>query len=113
MEENKKIVQAFFTAMNNGDVETIVNAYADDGYVWTMGQTLISGKYSKQQIQDAAGGIFEAFPEGLLFTIDGMVAEGEKVAVEAHSSGQHVSGQVYENQYHFLFTFEKGKLNNH
>ena len=39
-----------------------------------------------------------------------MVAEGEKVAVEATSRGEHISGQIYSNEYHFLFEFRDGKL---
>ena len=39
-----------------------------------------------------------------------MVAEGEKVAVEATCEGEHVSGQTYSNEYHFLFQFRDGKL---
>jgi ketosteroid isomerase-like protein len=39
-----------------------------------------------------------------------MVAEGEKVAVEATSKGKHISGQTYSNNYHFLFEFREGKL---
>ena len=36
--------------------------------------------------------------------------EGERVAVEAHSEGRHVSGATYSNEYHFLFVFREGKL---
>jgi ketosteroid isomerase-like protein len=39
-----------------------------------------------------------------------MTAEGERVAVEARSQGQHVSGALYSNDYHFLFVFRDGKL---
>jgi ketosteroid isomerase-like protein len=107
---NKEIVSQFFEALNNGDIDSVVNAYADDGYVQTMGNTLISGQSSKEQIAASAGGIFEVFPEGLKFTIHDMVAEGDKVAVEAESLGEHISGQTYNNQYHFLFEFRDGKL---
>lgn len=109
-EKNKTAVVAFFEAMNNADVGAIIDAYHDDGYVWTMGETLISGKYSKKQIEAAAGGIFAAFPKGIHFRILGMVAEGDQVAVEATSSGEHASGRMYDNHYHFLFTFRDGKL---
>jgi hypothetical protein len=78
--------------------------------VWTSGQTLISGTFDKAQIQAASGGIFAAFPQGLRFTVNGMVAEGEKVAVEAESRGLHASGRIYTNQYHFLFEFRDGML---
>jgi ketosteroid isomerase-like protein len=39
-----------------------------------------------------------------------MIAEGERVAVEAESLGNHASGQVYNNLYHFLFEFQDGQL---
>lgn len=109
-QDNKQRVYAFFEAMNKGDSAAIVAAYADDGYVQTMGHTLISGKYTKQQITAAAGAIFENFPQGLSFTITGITAEGERVAVEAESDGMHISGKLYHNSYHFLFIFRDGEL---
>lgn len=109
-ESNKKIVTRFFEALNSGDVDFIVDTYAADGCVQTMGNTLISGIFSREQVAASAGGIFDVFPDGLTFTALSMVAEGEKVAVEATSEGQHISGQTYSNEYHFLFEFRSGKL---
>lgn len=107
---NKKAVEDFFAALNNGDVAALLDAYADDGYCLTMGRTLISGKFSKAQIAAAAGSIFDVFPKGIRFEIKAMTAEGERVAVEAESEGLHASGQIYSNQYHFLFRFRDGKV---
>ena len=109
-DKNKTIVKDFFAALNSGDVEFVVNTYADAGYVQTMGNTLISGKASKEEIMAAVSGIYAVFPKGLKFTVLGMVAEGEKVAVEAESQGEHISGQTYTNEYHFLFEFKNGEL---
>jgi ketosteroid isomerase-like protein len=109
-ERNKQHVRDFFAAMNAGDITTIIASYADDGYLHTMGGTLVSGKYTREQIQAVAGQIYQAFPRGLEFTLDAMTAEGERVAVEAHSRGEHVSGKVYSNEYHFLFVFRDGRL---
>ena len=63
---NKAVAAAFFDAMSRGDVPAIVNAYAEDGTLQTMGNTLISGVYDKKQITNAAGLIFEAFPKRLM-----------------------------------------------
>ena len=109
-EANKATVMDFFEAMNKGDTDYIVRAYAQDGCLQTMGNTLISGIFSRDQIQASAGGIFEVFPNGLHFDIVAMTAEGDRVAVEASSEGEHVSGQTYSNEYHFLFEFSNGKL---
>ena len=110
IEANKDTVTRFFDALNAGDTPAIVDAYADDGCVETKGATLISGVFNKEQIAASAGAIFEVFPKGLSFEITGMVAEGEKVAVEATSRGEHISGKIYGNEYHFLFEFRDGKL---
>jgi len=107
---NKALVTRFFQAMNTGNVDFIVDSYAEDGCVQTMGNTLISGIFSREQIAAAAGGIFEVFPDGLKFTILDMIGEGDKVAVEATGEGPHISGQIYTNEYHFLFEFRAGKL---
>ncbi len=107
---NKQLVREFFALLNRGDVPGIVAAYAEDGRLRTMGRTLISGTFTREQIQAAAGGIYQVFPQGLSFTIDAMTAEGERVAVEAHSRGRHVSGVTYSNEYHFLFVFRDGRL---
>ncbi len=109
-QKNRKLAEDFFGHLNRGDAQAIVDAYADDGYCHTMGGTLISGVFSKAQITQAAGMIFQAFPQGIRFTIKAMTAEGERVAVEAESEGLHVSGKVYSNQYHFLFVFRDGKV---
>ncbi|MFP5305953.1 MAG: nuclear transport factor 2 family protein [Gammaproteobacteria bacterium] len=108
--DNKRRAEAFFAALNRGDVPAIVDAYAEDGRCVTMGKTLISGTFSKAQIAAAAGGIFSAFPRGIRFTIHNLTAEGDRVAVEASSAGEHASGQLYTNEYHFLMRFRDGKL---
>jgi len=107
---NKAIITRFFEALNKGDVDFIVDTYAADGCVQTMGNTLLSGIFSREQIAASAGGIFDVFPEGLKFTALSMVGEGDKVAVEATSEGRHICGQIYTNEYHFLFEFRAGKL---
>jgi uncharacterized protein len=108
--QNKQRVRDFFAILNRGDVAALVAAYAPDGCLETMGRTLISGRFTRQQIQEAAGQIFQVFPAGITFTIDAMTAEGERVAVEAHSRGQHASGREYTNEYHFLFVFRDGAV---
>ncbi|MEH6581523.1 MAG: nuclear transport factor 2 family protein [Halioglobus sp.] len=107
---NKAIVTEFFEALNAGNIDAVFGAYAEDGHLQTMGNTLISGQFDRDQIAASVGGIFDVFPKGLKFTVQDMVAEGNKVAVEAESEGEHISGQTYSNEYHFLFEFRDGRL---
>lgn len=109
-QQNKVLVEQFFEALNRGDTRALVDAYAEDGYVQTMGHTLISGRHDKPKIAAACHAIFDNFPTGLCFDIHGMIAEGDRVAVEASSDGLHASGRRYQNEYHFLFIFRDGKV---
>lgn len=110
IEQNKTIVRDFIEVIGRGDVEAIRNAYTEDGYCQTMGNTLISGKFSRDQVAMAAGRIFEAFPAGVQFEIVNMTAEEDRVAVEAISHGDHVSGAHYSNHYHFFFRLRDGRI---
>ena len=111
VERNKELARQFFHALSTSDVPKIVGTYADDGFVETMGQTLISGRFYKKQIEQAAGQVLGAFPEGIRFEIHEITAEGDRVAVEAESFAVHASGKPYNNKYHFLMKFSPdGKL---
>jgi len=109
-EENKAIVTAFMKTISKGDVEGIIAGYAEDGFCETMGHTLISGRFSREQVAMAAGRIFEAFPQGVEFTILNLTAEEDRVAMEATSQATHISGREYANHYHFLFRLRDGKI---
>jgi ketosteroid isomerase-like protein len=107
---NKVLVADLMEAIGRADVPAIVDAYTEDGYVETMGRTLISGRFSREQVAMAASRVLEAFPNGIEFRILNMTAEDDRVAVEAVSNGEHVSGQHYANHYHFLFVVRDGKI---
>jgi len=110
IELNKKVAREILEAMNQGNAQAIFDCFAEDGYSQTMGNFQLSGVYPRAKILELAGTMLEAFPKGLMFTITGMVAEDDKVAVEAVSKGTHISGVEYANEYHFLFTFRNGKV---
>ena len=109
-EDNKHRTAVFFEAIARGDADAIADTYCDEGRVVTMGNTLISGSRGKDEIRQFAGGVLDAFPEGLTYTILNMTAEDDRVAVEATSEGLHVSGKPYKNHYHFLLTWRDGEL---
>ena len=107
---NVAVMRQFLADTSDGNVPAIVAAYAEDGAVTTMGRTLISGTFDKDAVTMAAGRIFEAFPKGIRFTIHTMTAQDDRVAIEASSEGEHVSGQLYTNDYHFLARLRDGKI---
>ncbi|MEJ2532733.1 MAG: nuclear transport factor 2 family protein [Halioglobus sp.] len=110
IERNKQLVKELVDAMNRSDTQRFLDNYADDVLVWTKGNTLIYGKYNKDHVAGFADSIFDAFPNGIQFTIHGMVAEGDTGAMETESVGEHVSGKHYNNFYHMLVKFRDGKI---
>jgi ketosteroid isomerase-like protein len=43
-------------------------------------------------------------------TVEGVTAEGDRVAVEAQAHAALKNGRIYRNTYHFLFIFRDGKI---
>lgn len=110
IERNKEIARAFFGALTRSDVPAILGFYTDDVKVHTMGNTIISGVFNKDHVAAAAHRVLDVFPKGIKFTIKELTAEGDRVAIEAESHGEHVSGKTYANQYHFLMRLRDGKI---
>lgn len=107
---NKQRTRDYFDAVDRNDTKAILDIYADDGVLEVMGSTLISGTFTKSDLRQLAGTVLDAFPDGLKYKVVSLVAEDDCVAVEAQSSGMHSSGQLYENQYHYLMRWRDGKL---
>jgi ketosteroid isomerase-like protein len=110
VEDNKRIVHHFFECLSRGDTKAVLDLYAEDATLWTAGSLAFSGRRSKQEVAPLMEGILGAFPHGLRFTIRGMTAEGDRVAVEVESLGRHANGRLYNNLYHFLVVVREGKV---
>jgi hypothetical protein len=94
LEANKQLAREFIDALSRADTDWVLAHYADDMEMWTAGSLAFLG----------------AFPNGLEFTVKTLTAEEDRVAIEAESSGVHISGKPYDNQYHFLMRIRNGKI---
>ena len=110
IERNKAIARKFFDDMSNTNIDGIIDAYADDVKLYTMGNTLISGVFTKEQARVGATQILGAFPQGIKFVIHDLTAEDDRVAIQAESFAVHVSGKPYNNKYHFLMRLRDGLI---
>jgi len=110
LEANKQLAREFIDALSRADTDWVLAHYADDMEMWTAGSLVFSGSHTKDEIRPLMDGILGAFPNGLVFTVKTLTAEEDRVAIEAESSGVHVSGKPYDNQYHFLMRIRNGKI---
>lgn len=109
---NKAIVAQFFKTFSTGNVPAIVEAMAADGSWWVSGRLEgMSGRYTVAGLAPLLEGANAGYKAGALrITPTGMIAEGNKVAVEADGFAELLDGRKYDCQYHFLITVRGGKV---
>ena len=83
IEENKALVRRAYELANRRELDAFFELLAPE-YV----EHLPTGDKSLEQVKQYAGTVFEAFPD-IHFTIEDMVAEGDKVAVRVTWRGTH------------------------
>lgn len=110
IEENKALVNRFWSAFSAGRYDEALSMMADDSTWWVAGTTALSGTYTKQAFAELLAGVTAQAPKGLSVTPTAVTAEGNRVAVEAKSYGEFANGRVYQNLYHFLIEISGGKL---
>ena len=109
----KKIVLSFFENLTAGKAEAMLGQLADTATWTVMGKPesfALAGTKTKAQFAELLKGIGAAMPKGMRVTPKALTAEGNRVAVEAESYGEHANGKVYNNQYHFLIEVQNGKI---
>lgn len=111
-EQNKAVVTAFLATFSTGNVPAIMDGLHDGATWWVSGSIPgMSGVYSKEELGALLGGVADVYEEGRLkITPNGMICEGDLVAVEAQSFATMKAGGVYNNRYHFLFVVQDGKV---
>ena len=100
-EQNKKIVLSFFEKFSANKMDEAMAMMADTSTWWIAGTFPLSGTKTKKQFAELLAGILPVMPQGIKLTAKSMVAEGDKVAVEADSYGPHISGKVYQKPVSF------------
>jgi len=109
---NKTLVTNFFQLFSDGEIEEAFDYLSDDASWWVPGDLPFSGTKTKAEYLQIVGNIQTGFPEGLSLELTSMTAEGDKVAAEVSSLGQHVNGKTYANKYHFLIEIKNNKMIN-
>ena len=110
MADVKATVREFFEAFSRGDIEGVMARMTDDATWWVAGRIDgMSGTNSKSQLGALLRAVKPLYTQGALqITPTSMIAEGDKVAVEAKSYAELANGGVYANEYHFLICLRDG-----
>jgi ketosteroid isomerase-like protein len=113
IEQNKRVVGEFFARFSAHDIAGALDMMTGDATWWIAGQPesfAVAGLHSKEQIARLFDNMAGQLKGGLKMTVQGSIAEGDRVAVEVESYGELRNGRVYHNQYHFSMIIRDGKI---
>lgn len=113
IEANKKLVLSYFENFSAGKVDAFLAHMTDTATWWIAGKPGshgIAGTKTKAEFGELFRGSGAFLRNGLRITPKVLTAEDDRVAVEAESYGETVSGKIYNNEYHFLITVRDGKI---
>jgi ketosteroid isomerase-like protein len=109
-EENKKIVMGYFEDRAAGSPRAF-DRFADSAQWMIMAKGPMGGAKTKAELIKIIEQNTARFEAPVKFTVTGITAEGDRVAVEAQGYAKlKNSGKTYENLYHFLFIVRDGKI---
>ncbi|MFA5494725.1 MAG: nuclear transport factor 2 family protein [Porticoccaceae bacterium] len=109
---NKSAVETYFDAVNSMDESRILALLADDFSIISMNRNppVLRYQWDAKQFAAAPRLMSARMKKPIQLRLIAMTAENDRVAVEADSHGEMLDGTVYENAYHFLFTFRGDKI---
>lgn len=113
LERHKKLAREFFERFSAHDIAGALDTLTEDVTWLIVGkpETLPAASvYDKEKITRLLRGMDSQLTGGLKMTVKGVIAEGEKVAVEVESYGKLKNGRIYNNTYHFLLVMRDGKI---
>jgi ketosteroid isomerase-like protein len=111
-EANKETAKEFLKASAAHDADRVAALMCEDATYWTNGKPRLfayAGERGKAEFCRYAA-TPSIFVGGAQVRFGEITAEGNRVAIEAATSGTTPDGRSYSNEYHYLFVFRDGKI---
>lgn len=103
-EDNYQLVRDFFAAIASGDLRE--NLVTEDMTAWTA----TSGATDKARFQGGVKMLASIFGGTLVYTIDALTADEDRVAAEVQSHGTLAGGEPFHNTHVFVFRIRDGRI---
>jgi ketosteroid isomerase-like protein len=112
IEKNKRTIEKYFEAVNRGGKDAILEFLTDDFVFKGMGchPDWMRYQWGREAFADAPRDMSTKMKKPIVMNLRGMIAEDDRVAVQADSYAEMNNGKLYDNAYHFVFTFENDKI---
>lgn len=108
---NKQLVHAIFERMARGDMRALSDAMAED-FAWTFpGNWSWAGTWAPKSVvlREMLRPLMAQF-ENYRMAADFVLADGDRVVVQARGHGLTTRGEAYEQTYCLIFRVADGKL---
>mgnify|MGYP003386683656 CR=1 FL=1 len=113
-QDNKALVERYIGLMNQANPQQMITDLSDDFSFESMLQKpeAFHVTWDRETFANVTAGMATQMLKPLKVSIISMMAEDDKVAVEATSYGEMNNGKTYANAYHFLFKVRDRKIYN-
>ena len=112
VDQNKAIVDEFLRVFSTGDVPAILELLHPDATWWVSGKIEgFAGTKSKAEMGTLLEGVVPLYKTGALrLTPVSMIAEADRVFVEAEGYAELNNGRIYNPQSAFVFEIADGLI---
>jgi ketosteroid isomerase-like protein len=112
VEDNRKVVEAFYEAGNVGDFDGLLALLSDDIRWTNIGTTKFSMTCEgKQDLVDRLfGPLFSQLESGIVARVQNVIAEGDWVVVQLTGEANTKDGTPYNNTYCHVFRVADGQI---
>lgn len=112
VENNKSLVRAAYDSISAGEVDGFMDRLSDD-VKWTFfGKHRFAGTLVGKEdiLENLLGPLSSQLVDGLKININTVVAEGDKVVIEATGESEVIGGGTYNNIYCYVVTVRDNKI---
>lgn len=110
---SREIALDFLAHCFNFEIDEAIAMLGADATWWVLGnpeKIKVAGVRDRDRVRKLLETVRRGFPEGVTFIVDGVTAEGGRVAIEARGLARLANGGFYNNQYHFLIEVRDGHV---
>lgn len=108
--DSKDVALAWLRACLTVDEQRLLELTHDECEFFLIGDLPGSGWKSREEWLAGWRAVIPVLPRPLVITVGAVTAEEDRVAVEAETLGAVADGKTYNNQYHFFFRIQDGKV---
>jgi uncharacterized protein (TIGR02246 family) len=109
----RTVIERYVAAVEQGDMETVHELFAEDATWWLGGELPLSGTWRGRDaiLGDFLGSIPRLYdPDSISIEVTSLIADGDVVALEWTSRAVTAAGEDYENQCAGVFTVRDGRI---